>query len=1340
MKKQFLFLIIFSLLHCVGRNAEAQTWDSFCNERVEPCTYIAPIPLTPCHDNLVLNGDFETPTSGMTLPPINSYYFHNLNEYCAFWTDAADQVFSYIDVNNITRFIDDPDHITTCSYFHRCGGLVCDDFNNNMAYYNSMLPHLPQGAGCGNMIDSRIPDLLNNRENCVPGSPCFLNNDDFQETHSGDAFIGMFSCPDTDYDPNGQLDRALSEIAEGELVSPLQDCHLYYAEMFAVRHGNPALVAVPPGTFGMIFTIGGLPEPPPEWDFAHHYDNVYPQFLSTGAPYLTLQVSNSPALNMLETVNWQHIVGGFFGQGEDRVAIGYFPTSVSAMATIDPLHPNRDTYYYVDDVTVYEIEPVITGEDMVCCSSLEDYSIECFGPGTTLEYTVTVTNGTINGQSVYSGMGDVLDPDFQIQWNTSNGCGGSVALHIESTDPTVSCTYDAPLFNINFCSDLTNSQTCSIWLGTGYPGGVDPFPNSSDWGGGIISSQLVEIRGIFTIDNSFFFSGCQNIKMWPDAKIELTDPFTSHTLTFTNCNIEAICDAMWDHILVVNPYSVGGVDHTININNSIIKQGKHAIDIIKCANLDIHDNLFDQNYVDIRIRSCNGSGSAPPEIPCCCSYTATTGSIYGNDFLCTKNLLPPFFPNYLITDTAISVQDALITIGNSSSLQTRNYFEKKTHVGIAGINSDLTVINGEFSLIPYNLYDGGIQTTVPKPAISCVGVPGTTGVGTCYSSLYAGNINGSDPQAANFIHDCNTGIYAKNLTIAQIIGNNIWMCPTATLAEMCQYSNGIYPDIDINDNIMDCVSIGVALKQNKQANIMVRNNTMQNINEPTSISSYCYGIWQTEFAPTYSQSAVCTIAGNHIFGGRIGIFVVNAFKTYVQDNDIHLVNNSITKSGISIYNNSIPKVRCNYSYGDNPANISTTAGRGFTYALSPGGFVECNHSYYLNRGFHFEQNSGSNVEFRTNEIYDHFRGTYFTSSAVIGLQGDNNLPVHVNSNQWYGPFPPLGKAAFGELGFQSLLSRFYVYPNTPVYNPPSTIVSFTALTGNPTQQNCGVCFSGLMGGGESGSGEMIYEEQVAAGEFDAPLFDEEQEQIAQKQVYDMLVSDTSGIYTSGILDSFKFANQEGDIGLLNAVSVKLEDLNDASVVFDDTMIAEIIDEAIGINNSVTGSNLVDENEKAVNSIYLVTVAKGISSFNSDQLDVLHFVANQCPLEGGGAVYQARSLLWLTDSELWWDDEAICGEALRLNEEKPKIVNEVQSPTYVYPNPSTGMVVLHIGSSFENAQLIIYNAIGEILFSENLVSAQHVHSIDMKAYPQGLYHFTLNENENLIASGNFSLMK
>jgi hypothetical protein len=82
------------------------------------------------------------------------------------------------------------------------------------------------------------------------------------------------------------------------------------------------------------------------------------------------------------------------------------------------------------------------------------------------------------------------------------------------------------------------------------------------------------------------------------------------------------------------------------------------------------------------------------------------------------------------------------------------------------------------------------------------------------------------------------------------------------------------------------------------------------------------------------------------------------------------------------------------------------------------------------------------------------------------------------------------------------------------------------------------------------------------------------------------------------------------------------------------------------NGLIYTSKIYEANEKSVSSIYLETIAKNNLDFDASMLSTLTSIANQCPLEGGNAVFKARSILTFFDleNEVIYDDESMCTEA------------------------------------------------------------------------------------------------
>lgn len=78
------------------------------------------------------------------------------------------------------------------------------------------------------------------------------------------------------------------------------------------------------------------------------------------------------------------------------------------------------------------------------------------------------------------------------------------------------------------------------------------------------------------------------------------------------------------------------------------------------------------------------------------------------------------------------------------------------------------------------------------------------------------------------------------------------------------------------------------------------------------------------------------------------------------------------------------------------------------------------------------------------------------------------------------------------------------------------------------------------------------------------------------------------------------------------------------------------------NNGITSNNTWISNRKTVNRIYLETLAQGIDTATAQQMSDLLAVANQCLLEGGDAVLQARAMYnGFAKEPLVIDDSDIC---------------------------------------------------------------------------------------------------
>jgi hypothetical protein len=107
---------------------------------------------------------------------------------------------------------------------------------------------------------------------------------------------------------------------------------------------------------------------------------------------------------------------------------------------------------------------------------------------------------------------------------------------------------------------------------------------------------------------------------------------------------------------------------------------------------------------------------------------------------------------------------------------------------------------------------------------------------------------------------------------------------------------------------------------------------------------------------------------------------------------------------------------------------------------------------------------------------------------------------------------------------------------------------------------------------------------------------------------------------------------------------------------------------LGLNAGIPATDALVANRKALNRIWLETLASGNYNATQGQLDDLLAVAEQCFLEGGDAVLQARALYGALAQPLSFDDISICGGEI---EERNQRDLKVQSAfaVKVVPNPA-----------------------------------------------------------------------
>ena len=143
-----------------------------------------------------------------------------------------------------------------------------------------------------------------------------------------------------------------------------------------------------------------------------------------------------------------------------------------------------------------------------------------------------------------------------------------------------------------------------------------------------------------------------------------------------------------------------------------------------------------------------------------------------------------------------------------------------------------------------------------------------------------------------------------------------------------------------------------------------------------------------------------------------------------------------------------------------------------------------------------------------------------------------------------------------------------------------------------------------------------------------------------------------------------------------------------STIFDRMEEHEIM-EALELNSAIIAEELMDENQKIVNRLYLETYAQDIG-FTDTETESLTKIATLTPYLGGDAVYSARLMLDLHPDET--------GVAYRVNgsETQNQTSSISQDNFIIHPNPALDKLTVSFDEikDLEGISLSIYNSLGQ----------------------------------------------
>ncbi len=509
-------------------------------------------------------------------------------------------------------------------------------------------------------------------------------------------------------------------------------------------------------------------------------------------------------------------------------------------------------------------------------------------------------------------------------------------------------------------------------------------------------------------------------------------------------------------------------------------------------------------------------------------------------------------------------------------------------------------------------------------------------------------------------------------------------------------------------------------------------------------------------------------------------YLPNDYGIYISDGMLHNINcNTITGQ--------LPPEPC--LYAPNGGVINPYDG---IYVLdNPKSTIACNSIDQTCNGIRFDGPMCNETYLKGNEMNNHAVGLFLGSTAIIGPQGGPNIGDAHNGNKWLATsYTTFGAVS---LNINVFPSTIYIQPSPGTYSPPSINSAlgwfqynnpnppYDCATANPlpcaAPSTAIAAFAGEGMTLEEGD-KAIAKEYLAIADFEA-----ESNAFLDRALYEKMRTDSSiWISDTTFTTFYDSINQTVNKDLANLQKSKTELLEKDSlvsnplldslwlqIVYIDSLLTDstlanrnywenekqskiverqtllsgleldrVLQDSlknIGVDslhiayNSLLTNELYEENERIVNDIYLQTYAQNNYDLSEQQQEALANIAEQCPLSGGSAVFQARSMLFPYRMQHVYDDENTCSsEGYAMRHTQQTELNSNHSLT-LHPNPSKDKITISFDDLQENGStLVIYDLLGNVVKRIVIPANIQQYEFSIEGIASGTYLYFWNQKE------------
>lgn len=498
---------------------------------------------------------------------------------------------------------------------------------------------------------------------------------------------------------------------------------------------------------------------------------------------------------------------------------------------------------------------------------------------------------------------------------------------------------------------------------------------------------------------------------------------------------------------------------------------------------------------------------------------------------------------------------------------------------------------------------------------------------------------------------------------------------------------------NILNNVLDTVGQGIALEN--YSNNLPMNVKLNNIKFCRQTGINCNLI--TNGSNTLLQYN--TIELRPVAQSK-GIAISSSSQLKVLENNVNIKNNN----GLSLSNSNNCLLKWNTIIGVAENNGSEAIG----LDMSLGNNFSCNTTNHTLRGFHSNNTCGNSFLY-ANQFRIHNTGLRIESGSLIGKQ------VH-HWNTW------LDESNYSNLGAENLNSD-------PILINGSEFTVATALNTayHPSNSGNGMfktdpiatpwvikeCLQIAPEDPERNSNLYIMTSAYSTNTPEEKTNGWE----SKRYVYRELKAHPEYMQQSGDLASFYTQQANSTLAAFYEVGKALAE--------------DRYTDAAQLNAAISTTEVYESNLKAVYQLLSQT-----TTWTTTQAQSLLSIAQQCPAQGGSAVFLARDLYTSrVDRSANFDNINCNGVNNRASKE-----NTLESSITIVPNPASDIVQLSNLPTAVTVKVEIYNTQGYLLDSKHFSTTSTSLDLNIQNYVSGIYFIRISNNNQLLTTRKLVIIK